>query len=145
MNNQQQMIKVLSQLRQLRQQGKDQLISQLAKQNQLVKRYLNNVEALTQLITVSLPDNSGGVQMQNLSHYKAVIQRVVDWQKQEHALATVEAEHTRQALQHQACEEMRVALILKQQQQALALSQQRTQQNITDDQALSCWLRRRQS
>lgn len=141
MKKQQQMIGVLEQLRLMRERAANQLSGQLAQQKQLAQRYLNNVEALNRLGSVALPDNSGGAQMHNLANYKATIQRVVDWQKQEHALANVQAAQMQQALRKKACEEMSVAHVMQQQQQALNQTRERQQQKQTDAQAMQCWLR----
>lgn len=136
--------KTLEQLRQIREKGVSELTGKLAQQKQLCQRYEKNIEALT-----SLCESSGefivahAAHMSNHSNYKRVIQRVIDWQKQEHALVDKQAENTREHLVKAACKEKTVALVLEKRKQQIRQAQSRKEQQITDGQSLQSWMRQR--
>ncbi|MDZ7277330.1 flagellar export protein FliJ [Pantoea eucrina] len=131
----------LSQLRELRARNVDALGSQLAQQQQQVRRYHSNIDALTRLGETST--RMEPAQLGNLARYKTHLQRLVNWQRQAAQLA----EQQQQALQAQlldaACKEKRFALLLTQQREAQARAAQQQEQARTDDRALQCWLRNR--
>lgn len=142
------MIKTLQQLQQLRKQALNQSSSQLAQQKQLCQRYQNNINALITLAHLSLTLTKDGAtkvaapQMVNNARYKSHIQRVIDWQEQEHILAKIEASKLQLQLQQQALQEKTVAVVLEQQQELRQLARGRSEQKATDAQAVQTWLRR---
>ncbi|AJJ12762.1 flagellar export protein FliJ [Yersinia rohdei] len=142
------MIKTLQQLQQLRKQALNQSSSQLAQQKQLCQRYQNNINALISLAHLSLTLTKDGAtkvaasQMVNNARYKSHIQRVIDWQEQEHILAKIEASKLQLQLQQQALQEKTVAVVLEQQQELRQLAKGRSEQKATDAQAVQTWLRR---
>ncbi|SFN35382.1 flagellar export protein FliJ [Izhakiella capsodis] len=135
-------VRLLERLRQLKENSVDRLSSELASQQLTALRYRNNIDALNQLKTVSLPAPGGGKMMQNAADYKAMLQRVVDWQEQEHALTQVEIVQLKRVLYEKSREEMRMAQAVKLQRQQLQMSEARQQQRQTDDIALQSWLRK---
>ncbi|WP_235896997.1 flagellar export protein FliJ [Yersinia vastinensis] len=138
------MIKTLQQLQQLRQRALNQASSQLAQQKQLCQRYQSNINALSSLANLSSNTETkvAALQMANNAHYKRHIQRVIDWQKQEQVLATMEVGKLQIQLQQQARQEKTVAIVLEQQKEQHQLEQGRSEQKATDSQAAQCWQRR---
>lgn len=135
-------VQLLERLRQLRENSVERLSSQLASQRQVAQRCRNNIDALNQLKTVHLPAPGGGKVMQNAAGYKAMLQRVVDWQQQEYALAQAEIAQLQRALYEKSREEMRLAQAVKLQRQQIHRVEARRQQRQTDDIALQSWLRK---
>lgn len=135
----------LQTLQHLRQRAVEETSGKLAQQKQLCQRYHNNIEALH-----TLSDSSGGMasdaaQMNNQARFKATIQRVIDWQKQEQALATIEQGALQHELMTQASREMAVSVVMEQQKAVLKQEQDRSQQKLTDAQAMQSWMRRQRS
>ncbi|MCE0489877.1 flagellar export protein FliJ [Pantoea sp. Mb-10] len=131
----------LSQLRDLRARNVDALGSQLAQQQQQVRRYHSNIEALTRLGEISA--RMEPAQLGNLARYKTHLQRLVNGQRQAVQLAEQQQQVLQAQLLDEACKEKRFALMLAQQRDAQAQEAQRQQQALTDDCALQCWLRNR--
>lgn len=140
MMNAQRTLRTLEQLREMRERAVEDLSSQLAQQKQLTLRYGKNIAALGALSPAAGAPESAS-QLMNQARYKANIQRVIDWQKQEQALAQIRQQQLQQALVAKACEEKRVALLLQQQQHLMKLARDGQQQKQTDAQAMQCWLR----
>ncbi|MGB8928135.1 MAG: flagellar export protein FliJ [Pantoea agglomerans] len=138
-------IKVLDQLRQMRERAKDEAQGKLSQQQQLCQRYSNNINALTALSHGVEQLSSGVTQMSNQARFKANIQRVIDWQKQEQALATMTQEALQLELVEQACREKILSIVMTQQQADLQQHQQRKEQQQTDAQAMQSWLRARRA
>lgn len=90
------LISTLEQLHLLRTRAVEDLSTKLASQNQLCQRFEKNIDTLTSLAAglVSQSANSAAM-MINQSKYKHNIQRIIDWQKQEQALARLEAQKFR--------------------------------------------------
>ncbi len=137
------MIGTLSQLHTLRERKVTDLSGQLAQQKQLVQRYHENIESLSQLTAGEAVDVRNAVHLVNRATYKAHIQRVIDWQNQAVVIAEKQQETIQGELITHACQEKTVALMRSQQQQELALAQAREQQKLTDAQAMQCWVRNR--
>ncbi|PKH25395.1 flagellar export protein FliJ [Enterobacterales bacterium CwR94] len=137
------MIAALEQLRQMRERAVDDLSRKVSGQKQLKQRYLNNIDALNDLQQTSHSLAQNASAMSNLARYKSNIQRVINWQQQECALAEIKEKELQQALIKQACQEKSVAIVLKQQQDALAKAREAKQQKMTDAQAMQAWMRRR--
>ncbi|MFS2221047.1 flagellar FliJ family protein [Pantoea sp. B65] len=136
-------IATLEQLRLLRERAVSETSGKLVQQQQLCQRYHNNIDALNSLSSGDAIASQDATQMHNLARYKANIQRVIDWQKQEHALAQIEQQQLQQDLILQACREKTVEVVLQQQQAALLRARNGQEQKITDGQAMQSWLRHR--
>lgn len=137
-------ILTLQRLKQIRERAVSQLTTELARQKQLCQRYQNNIRALTTLNDESSANISANpVLMSNSSNYKSHIQKVIDWQKQEYALADKTAQTMQKDLVKQACREKTVDLVLQDQQAALKTEQDRHQQKMTDGLSAQAWLRNR--
>ncbi|KFK95356.1 MULTISPECIES: flagellar export protein FliJ [unclassified Serratia (in: enterobacteria)] len=139
-----QFIPTLEQLRLLRQRSVQDLQLQLASQRQRCQRYESNISTLTSL-AAGVQDSSeyNPVLMSNHSGYKRNIQRVIDWQKQEQALAKTEAKKLQGALLAEAKREKSLELVLDGHKRAQALDRQRSEQKNTDAISAQCWLRQR--
>lgn len=138
-------VHTLEKLVQLRARSVNDLSGQLATQQQLCQRYENNIQALTHLAVT--PSNDGAIHavlMDNQAHYKKNIQRIINWQKQEQALADLKMKEIQQNLLHEARRERGFQLVLDQRRDALAAEQARTLQKVTDAVSVQCWLRRQQ-
>ncbi len=139
-------IKTLEQLRQMRARGVSELTGKLAQQKQLCQRYERNIETLTTLSEGGLEQNiPSAIQMSNHSSYKRSIQKVIDWQKQEHALANKTAESLQQNLVKEACREKTVDLVLSERKNKMQLEESRKDQRTTDSMSLQSWMRQRKS
>lgn len=140
------MIRTMEQLRQLRQRAVDDLTGQLGTQKQLCQRYERNINALTDLCE-NAPNVTGATAtlMTNQSGYKSHIQRVINWQKQEQALADIESNALQQALIEEACREKTLEVVLHQQQALQARETERREQKNTDAMSIQCWMRQRRS
>lgn len=90
------LISTLEQLHLMRTRAVDDLSLKLASQKQVCQRFEKNIDALTSLasgLAAQTADNA--VMMINQSKYKQNIQRVINWQKQEQALASLEEKKSR--------------------------------------------------
>lgn len=136
-------LRVLEQLRQMRERSVNELTAQVARQKQLCQRYLNNINSLNALCHDAPVQTQGALERMNQTHYKANIQRVIAWQEQEQALAEMRARELQADLTEQACREKTVDLVLAQQREALAKARGAQEQKNTDGLALQSWLRNR--
>lgn len=136
-------INVLQQLKLLRERAMNETSGKLAQQQLLCQRYRTNIAALHSLSSGGVLKTVDATQMHNLARYKANIQRVIDWQKQEQALAQVQQQTLQQQLIQQARSEKTVEVVLQQQQAALLQARNLREQQVTDGQAIQSWLRQR--
>lgn len=137
-------IATLQRLKQMRQRAVAQLTTELARQKQLCQRYQQNIQALTSLNSESIVSSgTNAILMGNSSSYKSHIQKVIDWQKQEHALADKTAQGMQQDLVKQACREKTVDLVLQDNLSTQRLERDRRQQKVTDGMSAQAWLRNR--
>lgn len=136
---------VLELLRQMRERELEAATGRLAQQQQLCQRYASNINALTNLSASSSTQESDAAQLHNQARFKASIQRVIEWQKQEQALAKIREEALQQELVEQACREKSLSLILERQRAAQQQYRQQWEQKQTDDQAMQSWLRGRRN
>ncbi|MNY30192.1 Flagellar FliJ protein [compost metagenome] len=83
--------------------------------------------------------------LNNQSFYKRNIQRVIDWQRQEQALATVEAQKLQGNLLAESRREKSLELVLDVRRQDLRQAQERREQKVTDAVSAQCWLRQQQA
>ena len=140
------LIQTLEQLHVLRNRAVKDLSSKLATQQQLCQRLEKNIPALSNLVNHSTPEMQGSVTMlHNQSFYKRNIQRVIDWQRQEQALATVEAQKLQGNLLAESRREKSLELVLDGRRQDLRQAQERREQKVTDAVSAQCWLRQQQA
>ena len=107
------LISTLEQLHLMRTRAVDDLSLKLASQKQVCQRFENNIDALTSLasgLAAQTADNA--VLMINQSKYKQNIQRVINWQKQEQALASLEEKKIQCNLLAEAKREKSLELVL---------------------------------
>lgn len=139
-------IDTLEQLQQLRLRAVQDLSARLASQQQLCQRLEKNIHALSNLASNAAPQTQESVAMLcNQSVYKRHIQRVIDWQVQEQALANVEAKKLQGNLLAESRKEKSLALVLSSQRHALHQEQERREQKATDAVSAQCWLRQHQA
>jgi len=136
------LISTLEQLHLLRSRAVDDLSSRLASQNQLCQRFEKNIAALTSLATeLSTSGDGSAAMMFNQSKYKHNIQRVIDWQKQEQALAQLEAQKLQGNLLSESRREKSLELVLDAKRADIQTAHLRRDQKITDSLSAQCWLR----
>lgn len=80
--------------------------------------------------------------MTNQAHYKKNIQRIINWQKQEQALADMKMQEIQQNLLHEARRERGYQLVLEQRQDKFASEEARKDQKTTDAMSTQSWMRR---
>lgn len=136
------LISTLEQLHLMRTRAVDDLSSKLASQKQVCQRFEKNIDALTSLAS-GLAEQSvnSAVMMINQSKYKHNIQRVIDWQKQEQALANLEAQKIQGNLLAEAKREKSLELVLDAKRSDRRMEMNRREQKMTDSVSSQCWLR----
>lgn len=136
------LISTLEQLHLMRTRAVDDLSSKLASQKQVCQRFEKNIDALTSLAS-GLAEQSvnSAVMMINQSKYKQNIQRVIDWQKQEQALANLEAQKIQGNLLAEAKREKSLELVLDAKRSDQRMEMSRREQKMTDSVSTQCWLR----
>ncbi|ASG62427.1 TPA: flagellar export protein FliJ [Kluyvera ascorbata] len=136
------LISTLEQLHLMRTRAVDDLSSKLASQKQVCQRFEKNIDALTSLAS-GLAEQSvnSAVMMINQSKYKHNIQRVIDWQKQEQALANLEAQKIQGNLLAEAKREKSLELVLDAKRSDQRMEMSRREQKMTDSVSTQCWLR----
>ncbi|MFP2238811.1 flagellar export protein FliJ [Pseudescherichia vulneris] len=140
------LISTLEQLKTLRHRAVQDLSARLASQHQLCQRLEKNIHALSNLVTHTVQEVQGGaVMLSNQSVYKRNIQRVIDWQKQEQALASVEAQKLQGNLLAESRREKSLELVLASRRADQRLAQDRRDQKNTDALSAQCWLRQQQA
>lgn len=138
------LISTLEQLRRLRHRTVEDLSTRLASQKQLCQRYEKNVAALNTLAAGMTPQSGhSAALMSNQSDYKHNIQRVIAWQKQEQALADLEAQKIQGNLLTEAKREKSLELVLDQQRADLQAQANRSEQKATDAVSTQSWLRQK--
>lgn len=145
MSNKPASLQVLEKLQLIRQRAVEKTSGKLSQQKQLCQRYSNNIEALRALSDSSSGMAADAAQMNNQARFKATIQRVIDWQKQEEALASIEQQAIQRELVEHANREMTINVVMEQQKVAIRQALDRDQQKLTDGQAMQSWMRRRRS
>lgn len=136
------LISTLEQLHRMRSRAVDDLSLKLASQQQLCQRYESNIAALTSLADGFASDTeTRAALMFNQASYKRNIQRVIDWQKQEQALADLEARNLQRHLLTEAKREKSLALVLDGKREARRQDVERREQKATDAVSTQSWLR----
>ena len=139
-------ITTLEQLHQIRNRAVKDLSARLVSQQQLCQRLEKNIHALTGLVSDPVQALAGGATMLcNQSVYKRQIQRVIDWQKQEQALASVEVQKLHGNLLAESRKEQSLERVLAQRRDAQRLANERRDQKTTDAVSAQCWLRQQQA
>ncbi|CAD5351694.1 MULTISPECIES: flagellar export protein FliJ [Enterobacter] len=140
------LITTLEQLHLLRNRAVNDLSARLASQQQLCQRLEKNIDALTHLANNSVQEMQGSATLLcNQSGYKRHIQRVIDWQKQEQALAHVEAQKLQGNLLAESRREKSLEVVLESRRKEHRLAQERRDQKTTDAVSAQCWLRQQQA
>jgi flagellar export protein FliJ len=139
------LISTLEKLHLMRTRAVDDLSLKLATQKQLCQRFEKNIDSLSSLASGMASSNlNSPVMMSNQSTYKHVIQRVIDWQKQEHALANLEAQKMQGTLLDEARREKSLELVLEAKRRDRQQEHNRREQKMTDSISAQCWLRQQQ-
>ena len=140
------LISTLEQLHLLRHRAVDDLSLKLATQKQVCQRFEKNIDALTSLATGLVTQSANSAAMMiNQSKYKHNIQRVIDWQKQEQALAHLEAQKIQGNLLAESRREKRLELVLDAKRSDRLMEMNRREQKMTDSISAQCWLRQQQA
>lgn len=134
-------MRTLEQLILLRAHKVSDLSGQLSSQRQLCQRYENNIQALQSLAVSPTVERESAAMMINHAHYKTNLQRIINWQKQEQALAQIKAQQLQQALLSEARREKGFQLALDKRREDAAIDEARRMQKLTDAQSVQCWLR----
>ncbi|WP_312742636.1 flagellar export protein FliJ [Cedecea neteri] len=138
------LIATLEQLHMLRNRAVKETGARLNAQRQLCQRYEKNISTLTSLAAGISPESgNSALQMVNYSGYKRTLQRVIDWQKQEHALAELEARQLQGALLQEAKREKGLEVVLDAKRSERHAEQERRERKTTDAVSAQCWLRQR--
>ncbi|RPH29462.1 flagellar export protein FliJ [Buttiauxella warmboldiae] len=136
-------ISTLEQLVQIRARTVKDLSGKLSSQKQMCQRYENNIQALNNLaVTPASPGNTHAAMMTNQAQYKKNIQRIINWQKQEQALADMKMQEIQQNLLHEARRERGYQLVLEQRRDKFADEATRKEQKTTDAMSTQSWMRR---
>jgi flagellar export protein FliJ len=136
------LISTLEQLHRMRSRVVDELSLKLATQKQLCQRFENNISALHSLAEgLSVQTDTIAAMMFNQASYKRNIQRVIDWQKQEQALADIEARSIQGNLLSESRREKSLGLVLDDKRAERQREQDRREQKATDAVSAQCWLR----
>lgn len=140
------LISTLEQLQRMRTRAVDDLTQKLAAQKQRCQRVEKNIEALTSLASDLVAQHANSAAMMiNQSKYKQNIQRVIDWQKQEQALADLEAKTIQGNLLAESRREKSLALVLDARRSDQRTEMNRREQKMTDSVSAQCWLRQQQA
>lgn len=140
------LISTLEQLHLLRHRAVDDLSLKLATQKQVCQRFEKNIDALTSLATGLVTQSANSAAMMiNQSKYKHNIQRVIDWQKQEQALAHLEAQKIQGYLLAESRREKSLELVLEAKRSDRRMEMNRREQKMTDSISAQCWLRQQQA
>lgn len=140
------LISTLEQLHLLRNRAVDDLSLKLATQKQVCQRFEKNIDALTSLATGLVTQSANSAAMMiNQSKYKHNIQRVIDWQKQEQALAHLEAQKIQGNLLAESRREKSLELVLDAKRSDRLMEMNRREQKMTDSISAQCWLRQQQA
>ncbi|WP_279050872.1 flagellar export protein FliJ [Cedecea davisae] len=138
------LITTLEQLHILRNRAVKETGAKLNAQQQLCQRYEKNITALTSLAAgLTQAEGTSALQMINHSGYKRTIQRVIDWQKQEQALADLEAQQLQGALLNEARREKSLEVVLEAKRSERRAESERRERKTTDAVSAQCWLRQR--
>jgi len=136
------LISTLEQLHRMRTRAVDDLSLKLASQKQLCQRFEKNIAALNNLANgMATPTDTSAALMFNQASYKRNIQRVIDWQKQEQALADIEARTIQGHLLTEAKREKSLGMVLDDKRAERQRDRDRREQKMTDAVSAQCWLR----
>ena len=140
------LISTLEQLHLMRTRAVDDLSMKLASQKQVCQRFEKNIDALTSLASgLAAQSVNSAAMMINQSKYKQNIQRVIEWQKQEQALADLEARKIQGHLLVEAKREKSLELVLDAKRSDRQMEINRREQKMTDSISAQCWLRQQQA
>lgn len=137
-------IDTLTHLQRIRKKSVQDKTVELAQQKQQCTRFDNNIKALGMLMQktgIAARDTSAAA-LKNVAGYKGSLQRVMNWQEEELALAQMKQTRIQASLVSAACQEKVVALTLDDSLTARQAERAVKQQKVSDDVAVQCWLRR---
>lgn len=139
------LINTLAHLQRIRQKSLQDKTVELAQQKQQCARFDNNIKALGMLMQKTGIDTQEAnvAALKNVAGYKGSLQRVMDWQEEELALAQIKQTRIQAALVTAACQEKVVALTLDESVAARDAESAVKQQKASDDVAIQCWMRGR--
>lgn len=138
------LIDTLTHLQRIRKKSVQDKTVELAQQKQQCTRFDNNIKALGMLMQktgIAARDTSAAA-LKNVAGYKGSLQRVMNWQEEELALAQMKQTRIQASLVSAACQEKVVALTLDDSLTACHAERAVKQQKVSDDVAVQCWLRR---
>lgn len=138
------LIDTLTHLQRIRKKSVQDKTVELAQQKQQCTRFDNNIKALGMLMqktSIAARDTSAAA-LKNVAGYKGSLQRVMNWQEEELALAQMKQTRIQASLVSAACQEKVVALTLDDSLTARQAERAVKQQKVSDDVAVQCWLRR---
>ncbi|WP_165462468.1 flagellar FliJ family protein [Atlantibacter sp.] len=138
------LIDTLTHLQRIRKKSVQDKTVELAQQKQQCTRFDNNIKALGMLMQktgIAARDTSAAA-LKNVAGYKGSLQRVMNWQEEELALAQMKQTRIQASLVSAACQEKVVALTLDDSLTARQAERAVKQQKVSDDVAVQCWLRR---
>lgn len=138
------LIDTLTHLQRIRKKSVQDKTVELAQQKQQCTRFDNNIKALGILMQktgIAARDTSAAA-LKNVAGYKGSLQRVMNWQEEELALAQMKQTRIQASLVSAACQEKVVALTLDDSLTACQAERAVKQQKVSDDVAVQCWLRR---
>ncbi|WP_436876871.1 flagellar FliJ family protein [Siccibacter turicensis] len=138
------LIDTLAHLQRIRQKSVQDKTVELAQQKQQCTRFDNNIKALGMLMQktgIDVRETSASA-LKNVAGYKGSLQRVMNWQEEELALAHIKQSHIQASLVTAACQEKVVALTLDESRASRDAQQAVKQQKASDDVAIQCWMRR---
>ncbi|MDU1952500.1 flagellar FliJ family protein [Atlantibacter hermannii] len=138
------LIDTLAHLKRIRQKAVQDQTVELAQQKQQCARVDNNIKALGMLMqkTGIHARDASAAALKNVAGYKGSLQRVMKWQEEELALATIKRNRIQSSLVTAACQEKVVALTLDESVAARQAELAVKQQKASDDVAIQCWMRR---
>ncbi|MBW1212299.1 flagellar export protein FliJ [Pantoea allii] len=139
------LIHTLEQLHLLRHRAVNDLTRKLASQQRLCQRLENNIHALSGLKQSVQSSQENAVMLSNQSVYKRNLQRVIDWQKQEQALANVEAQKIQRHLLAEFRREKSIEHVMDARRKTLRQAQDQREQKTTDALSTQSWLRQQTS
>ncbi|WP_439411908.1 flagellar FliJ family protein [Enterobacter ludwigii] len=139
------MISTLEQLQRLHKQGVDDLSGKVARQQLISNRCEQNITTLNSLAGSICSDTlSDAAMMVNHSAYKRNVQQLVEWQRQQQALADAEKHQLQLKLLAEVRREKSMAWLLDNRRNEHRVEQEHREQQQTDAVSQQCWLRRRQ-
>ncbi|MGC6096672.1 flagellar export protein FliJ [Citrobacter portucalensis] len=136
------LISTLEQLHRIRTRAVDDMSLRLASQKQLCRSFEKNIAALSNFADgMATSTYTSAAQMFNQASYKYSIQRVIDWQKQEQALADIEARTIQGHLLNEVRREKSLSIVLDNKRADHQRDSLIREQKMNDAVSAQCWMR----